>query len=548
MQHKARTWGALLALTLATAACGGDDGGGAGAGAGAGGGEFSVYIIEPQHISPPSNVTETSGAEVLNALYAPLVEYDLENAAPLMGDDAPTAIAESIESEDNRTYTITLKEGWTFHNGEPVTAQSYIDAWNYGAYATNANTGAFFFEKIEGYDALQCSQTDAKGSCVGQPSATEMTGLQVVDDRTFTVRLREPFSIWPLVLGYTAFNPVPAAFLDDPGKYVEQPVGTGPFMMDGPWEHNRRIRVTRYDGYAGPAPKADAVEFRIYSEMDTAYNDLLAGDLDVMDRIPPAQVASAQQEFSGRFLRETGGSYQFIGFPLYDRRFTNPDLRKAFSLAIDREAIANAVRPDFVPATGFVNPRVPGAVENHCGGNCEFDPDEAKRLFEQAGGFEGTLMLYFNSGAGHDVWIEAVANQLRQNLGIENIEFRTLDFAEYLPLLQSEGVEGPYRLGWVPDYPSPQTYLEPVHATGASSNYTGYASEEFDSLVEQGNTAASLEEGLQYYEQAQEVLAADMPHMPMFFQETQVAWSDRVSGVDINFSDEVNVAEIEVVG
>jgi ABC-type transport system substrate-binding protein len=537
----------LLVASVVAAACGGDDGGGGAAGQAGGGGEFSAYICEPENISPPSNVTETCGSEVLHALYAPLVEYDLENAAPLLGDDAPRAIAESIETEDNQTYTITLKQGWTFHNGEPVTSQSFVDAWNYGAYGSNANTGAYFFAKIEGYDALQCAETDDEGNCVGEPTATEMTGLEVVDDRTFTVRLSQPFSLWPLVMGYVAFNPVPSDFLADPEQYREQPVGTGPYMMDGPWEHNQRIRVARYDGYAGPEPMADAVEFRIYSELDTAYNDLLGGGLDVIDRIPPAQLANVEQDFGDRFFRDTGGSYQFLGFPLYDQRFTNPDLRRAFSMALDREAIANAVRPDFVPATGFVNPRVPGAVEDNCGGACVYDPEEAKRLFDQAGGFDGTLVLFFNSGAGHDVWIEAVANQLRQNLGIQNVEFRTLDFAEYLPLLQNRGVEGPYRLGWVPDYPSPQTYLEPLHVTDASSNYTGYSNSEFDDLISQGNAADSPQAGLEFYERAQGLLARDLPHLPMFFQETQVAWSERLSGVEIDFEDHINVADIEVV-
>lgn len=561
----------VLVLALVAAACGGGDsepegaaGGedattdestdgaateaGSDAAAAGGGGEFSVYIGEPENISPPANVTETNGGEVLNAIHAPLIEYDLEAGVALTGDEAPDAIAESIESDDQQTWTVTLKDGWTFHDGSPVTAQSFVDGWNYGAFGSNAFTGAYFFEKIAGYEDLQCEADEETGECASEPAATEMSGLEVVDDLTFTVELTEPFSIWPLVMGYTAFYPVPEGFVDDPEAQVEQPVGTGPYMMEEPWAHNEAINVVRYEDYAGGSPgNADAIEFRIYAEPDTAYNDLLAGNLDIMDVIPAAQLESAETEFGpDRIIRQPGGSYQFLGFPTYDERFADPNLRKAFSMAIDRQAIVDAIRPDFTPATGFVNPQVAGALDDSCGGNCEFNVEEAQRLLEEAGGFEGTLTLWFNSGGDHEGWIEATANQLTQNLGIEAVEFETLDFAEYLPLAQEEGFTGPYRLGWVPDYPSPETYLTPLHASGASSNYTGYASEEFDAAIAEGNQAEDPEASIPFYEDAQGILAEDMPHIPMFFAETTGVWSERVDGVEISFFDDINVAEITV--
>lgn len=524
---------------------------GAGSEGGGSGGEFSVYISEPEHISPPSNVTESGGGEVLNGLYAPLVEVDLETPAALTGDDAPTAVAESVESEDNQEFTITLKDGWTMHNGEPLTAQNYVDAWNYGAYGPNANTGAYFFANIEGYDDLQCPEGTGGE---GQPEcteadipATEMSGLEVVDDRTFTVRLTEPFSIFPLVLRYSAFHPVPSDFLDDPEQYVEQPVGNGPFMMDGPWQHDELIRVVRYDDYAGEPAKADAVEYSIYAEVDTAYNDLLAGNLDVMDAIPAAQLDAAEAQFGERFIRQESPVIQFLGFPTYDPAFENPDLRKAFSMAIDREAISTTVRPDFAPLAGFVPEVIPGALADGCGGNCEYNPEEAARLFEEAGGYEGTLTLWYNSGADHDPWIEAVSNQLRQNLGIANIEFQSLDFAEYLPLLQDQGITGPYRLGWIPDYPSPHTYLDSLYSTGASSNYTGYSNPEFDALIAEGEAAEDPEASVEPFQEAERILNEDMPAIPMFVAESTGAYSERVENVEITFFDEANVADIEVV-
>ena len=100
--------------------------------------------------------------------------------------------------------------------------------------------------------------------------------------------------------------------------------------------------------------------------------------------------------------------------------------------------------------------------------------------------------LWFNAGAGHDQWVQAVGNQLQQNLGITYTLRGDLDFAQYLPLQDEKGITGPFRLGWGMDYPSPQNFLEPLFSTSAQppgSNTTFYSNPEFDQLVDQGNVA-----------------------------------------------------------
>ncbi|MGH9037538.1 MAG: ABC transporter substrate-binding protein, partial [Acidimicrobiia bacterium] len=123
---------------------------------GQGGGEqaVSIGIIEPEHLLPPTT-NATNDMQVLFVLFTGLVEYDAQTAKPA------NAMAESITSSDQQEWTIRIKGGWTFHNGEPVTARSFVDAWNFGAYAPNAAGNSSSFAKIEGYDALQ-----------GDPAAT----------------------------------------------------------------------------------------------------------------------------------------------------------------------------------------------------------------------------------------------------------------------------------------------------------------------------------------------------------------------------------------
>src|SRR3954469_183009 len=183
--------GALVAAGIAAAmmlsACGGSDNGGGGSRAQATGGTFSMYIGEPENPLVPGNTTEDQGNQVVSSLWTGLVQYDEK------GEVAYTGVADSITSDDATTWTVKLKDGWTFHDGTPVTAASFVDAWNYTAYSPNAQSASYFFANVAGYGDLQ-APTDDAGKPAGEPAAKAMSGLKVVDDTTFTATLSTPFA------------------------------------------------------------------------------------------------------------------------------------------------------------------------------------------------------------------------------------------------------------------------------------------------------------------------------------------------------------------
>ena len=373
---RAPVWlGLVLTLALVAAACGGDGDdpsdtgptGGTGETGTTTGGTWSMSICEPESLIPQVNA-ETCGSQVLNGLFTALIQFDAD-------DQLVMAVAESIESEDNTNWTVTLREGYTFHDGTPVTAQSFVDAWNWAAYAPNGAGNNYFMGpfgvNIVGYDELNPVE--------GDPTAEEMSGLVVVDDRTFTVELGAPFSEFPITLGYNAFYPLPESFFADSEAFNDAPVGNGPYMMDGQWEHDVGINLIRYEDYAGTPGNADAVEFRIYANLDTSYRDVQAGNLDIGD-VPSDQIEAGKAEFGDRFLEVPSSSFSYIGLPLYDPAFENPDVRKAFSMAIDREAIIEAIFFNtLVPADDFASPVVQGYREGACGEACTFDPKRRRR-------------------------------------------------------------------------------------------------------------------------------------------------------------------------
>jgi oligopeptide transport system substrate-binding protein len=545
--RKTRAVAVVMAMAALLSACsGGDDADTATGTGGDGGGTFSVYVGEPENPLVPGNTSETEGSQIVSSLWTGLVNYaEDDNSVEYTG------VAESIESEDSTTWTVKLKDGWTFHDGTPVTADSFVKAWNYTAYSPNAQGASYFFSNVVGYPDLQ-APTDDAGTVTGDPAATEMSGLAVVDDTTFTVTLTAPFAQFPVTTGYNAFYPMPDSFFEDPEAAGTRPVGNGPFMATDDFVPGQGITLTRYDDYAGEdKAAAESVEYRVYSDINTAYTDVQGGNLDIVSPIPPDAITSAADEFGDRYLETPSSSFTYMGFPLYDARYQDKRVRQAFSMAIDREAITEAIfNGSRTPADSVISPVVDGYREGACT-YCTLDVDRANQLLDEAG-FDRSqpVDLWFNSGAGHDAWVQAVGNQLRDNLGIEYTLQGNLDFSEYLPKGDEKGFTGPFRLGWSMDYPSPQNYLEPLYSTAAEppagSNSAFYSSPEFDSLVSEGNQAASNDDAIVKYNQAEDVLLEDMPVIPMFFGLEQSVWSENVSGVFVDVFGRVDAASVTV--
>jgi len=505
-------------------------------------GMFSVYLGEPQRPLVPGNTTETEGGKIVNAVWTPLVTFDAASRS-VTYDGA----AESVTSPDNINWTIKLKGGWTFHDGTPVTAQSYVRAWNYTALSSNAQGASYFFSNVKGYDALQ-----ADGD--REPTATTMSGLSAPDPTTIKVSLSEPFAIYPLTLGYSAFDPLPEAFYTDPVAYGKKPVGNGPFRADTEWVPGRGMTLSRYDNYGGKdKAKSRGVVMRMYTEVSTAYTDVLAGNLDILKGLPPDAYANAKDVFGDRYAEQPSPDITSLGFPMYDPRYADVRVRRALSMAIDRTAIVNAIfLGTRVPADSFAPPTVVGYRAGACGHWCEYHPDEAKALLTEAG-FDASapVEIWFNAGAGHDGWMTAVGNMFRK-IGLPYKLRGNLQFNEFLSKRDAKEMTGPFRLAWVMDYPSIENFLAPQFATAAlapaGSNTTFYSSPAFDDALNAGDRAPTIEAASLAYEKAENVLVQDLPATPLFCGLDQAVWDKRVSGVGYNILGEIELADVVVDG
>ncbi|MGH3566891.1 MAG: peptide ABC transporter substrate-binding protein [Pseudonocardia sp.] len=505
---------------------------------------ISVFATEPENPLVPGNTTETGGGKVIDALFTGLVEYDPKTAEPY------NEVAESIETVDSTVYTITLKRDWTFHDGTPVQAHNFVDAWNYTAYSPNGQHSASFFARIQGYGDVHTEDPDGPDGPQQAPApvAQEMSGLRVVDDDTIEVTLAEPFAVFPTQLGYAAFSPLPNSFFADQEAFEAAPVGNGPFRFESR-QPGVNIMLSRYADYVGKRKSSIAgVEFRIYESLESAYADVVTNKLDFLNTIPASGLTDDlyQTDLEGRFVSRPVLIIQTVSFPLYDPRYANPDLRRALSMAINREQINEQIfsgaRP---PADGLVAPNIPGRAGNQCGELCEFRPEEAKRLFDGTG-FTGPVQLTSNVDAGNVEWMTVACNSIANALDTECTFVRVPTFAEFRQQISERQMSAIYRSEWIADYPSVENFLNPQYRTGGSSNDGLYSNPAVDAKLAQADAAASQDQAAALYQEAERMIIQDMPAIPVYFLTAQSGWSERLRNVQVTPFRELDLEFVEV--
>ena len=527
----------LIALSLVLAACGGGDAGGddtatgdetTGGNGAASAGIVTVNGYEPQNPLLPADTNEVGGGRVMTQLFAGLVSYDAEGGIQ-------NEVAESIESDDNITWTITLKDGWTFSDGTPVTANSFVDAWNYGAKLSSAQANSYFFENIEGFS---------------YDEDTELTGLEVVDDLTFTVKLVAPEGDFPLRLGYTAYYPLPESAFEDIEAFGENPIGNGPYKLaeEGAWQHDVRVDMVvneEYDGVRKPQNGGVSVVF--YAQEDAAYADLLSGNLDILENMPNSSITTFEDELEGRAVNQPAAIIQVITVPEYLPEWGGEAghlRRQAVSHAINRaeitETIFNGTR---TPAEDYTTPVIDGWSADIPGNEVlDHDPERAQELWAQAEAIEPwgdrPFTISTNTDSDHQVWVDAVNNGIRNTLGIEAELIPFAQFSEFLDARDNQQIQGMFRAGWQGDYPSLSNFLAPLYTAGAGSNDGFYDSPEFESLMREGNAAETVEDANAKFNEAQSVLFRDLPGIPLWYQNTTGGWADTVDNVEFGWDSE----------
>jgi oligopeptide transport system substrate-binding protein len=503
---------------------------------------ITIYGGQPENGLIPANTTETNGGKVVDYMWTGLVSYPNDGGAPV------NALADSITTTDSKVYTIKIKPNTKFHDGTIVKAENFVKAWNFDALATNNMANASFFSDIQGFSDVNPSPP-AGSEKAPAPKAKEMSGLKVVDDTTFQVTLNAPFSIFPVKLGYSAFMPLPDVFFTStPDAFGKHPIGNGPVKFVS-WVDNQDIKLTRFDDYTlSDKVKVKDVDVKLYDQDSAAYDDLVSGSLDFMPQIPTSALAGDKykSDLGARAHSAPTPTTGIIAFPFYDKRFQNAHLRKAVSLAIDRQSITDKIFfGTRKPATSWSNPLTPGGSPTDCT-VCKFDPATAKTELAAAGGFKGDMVFYYNADSSHKEWMEAVANSVKNTLGINARADGVPTFAVLRQQINAHSMKGPYRAAWQADYTDVEDWIGPLYVTGGSSNDGQFSNPQVDQLYKEGTSAATVDAAHAKFAQATQIIDQQVPSMPIYFYEEQWGTSQHLGKAEVNNVGELDLASVEV--
>lgn len=513
------------------------------------GGTLNYYINNPTSIDP-YDLEEDQGMMVGYQLFDALTTYDFDNDA-LVGLAATSWEANDAADE----FTFHLVEGAKFHDGTTVTSKSFKQAWERivdpSTSTEHASAIGYHLAMVEGYSELSTGD------------ATELTGVTCPDDNTLVVKLTQAYGDFPYVCMHPALSPVPDCALDDFDTYFYAPVGNGAFKMDGKWEDGQEINLVRFDDYSyGDVAKLDGIHFNIQKDVSTAYTEFQAGNLDVA-QVPTTMLKDAIEQYGesedgftatpGHQVL-TGAEYSvyYLMINVEDETLKDADLRKALSLAINRQAICDTVfEGTREPADDIVPAGIPGSRAGEgAWAYSKYDVDAAKELLDtkwpaDANGSRGiSVALTYNLDGDH----KSVMEMVQADLAAVGVDV-TSNTAEWASILTNTYPNKDFqigRLGWIADYPIMDNFLYPLFYTGADNNYGGYSNEKVDAGILAARSTVDDAERVKAYQDVDDIVAEEMPVIPLFFYKHQMVTSSRVKTLYMDGQKLCDMSKVEI--
>ena len=427
-------------------------------------------------------------------------------------------------SDDRKTYTFYLRKEVKFHDGRPVTAQDFKYSIERAANpATLSSTADTYLGDIVGVKEK-----------LGRKAAT-VSGVQIVDDYTLKITIDQPKAYFLAKLTFPAAYVVDKNNVERGGRtWTDKPNGTGPYKLKE-YVRSQRIVLTKNENYyLTPKPSVDEVQFILGGgSFMTFYEN---GDLEAT-RISISDVERASDPNSPLNKELYVGpelSTQFVVFNTRKPPFDDPKVRQAFALSIDRQKIVDVVFQKMpLVANSILPPGMPGYTEPT--GKPPYDPAQAKQLLAQskyAGKLPDITWTTVGAGGAAAQDIQAMTAMLKDSLGV-NVSIQQTDWATFIGQLNDPS-RNPYQIfdiGWIGDYADPQNFLEVLFRTGSTQNWSAYSNSDVDKLLDQAGLEKDSATRFKLYQQAEKMILADYPVMPLTYSRQYWLTKSYVKGM-----------------
>lgn len=493
---------------------------------------------EPQTIDPALN-SAVDGAIMINHMFEGLVKWVDDGEGNAVTAPGQAESWEKVVNDDGTvTYTFTLRDGIKWSDGQPVTAGDFEYSWKRLANPETAADYCYMIDMVQGYASVADGSADP-----------DTLGVKALDDKTLEVTLSYDCPYFEEIMAFPATFPVRQDMVEGNDEWtydVSTYIGNGPYKM-AEWSHNAYILAEKNENYydydnLGP----DTIRFTLLDDanaMLAAYN---SGELDFIENFPTDEMANylASGEIT---VADYLGTY-YVCFNTEDEVFSDPLIREAFSLAIDRNYIVeNVSQAGEVPATAYVPSGVNDAegpsgddfrtvggeyysvAEEDYEANCE----RARELLAEAGYPNGegfpTVEYTYNTDDKHKAIAEALQNMWQEVLGVTV----TLSNQDWNVFLESRK-QGDYQIarnGWIADYNDPCSFLD-MWYTGGGNNDAQYSNPEYDALIDAAKATSNQEERMAAFHQAEDILIGqDSVLAPIYFYTQPYMLADDIQGM-----------------
>lgn len=501
--------------------------------------------------------TTSGGSSVTVAMDADLntMDYDLatdgnsfimqsmcvSGLAMLDADGQPQPdLAEKWDvSEDGKTYTFHLRDGIKWSNGDPVTADDFVYGWRRLVDPDTASEYNFIVSTIGVVNADEV---------IAGEKPVEDLGVEATDDSTFVVHLTQPCGFLLGLMAFPSFFPLNQKFYEEKGDQfgvgsVDDILYCGPYTMTD-WQAGNQYTFTKNDDYwDADAVDTDTVTFKFLQDTQSAMLEFQQGNIDVV-KLASEQVDAYKNE-EGFTTRLTGYAWR-LDFNYEVDKLNNLDLRKAISLAIDRNSLADDVLKDgSIAAKGFIPEQFAygpdGKDYRETSGDLidtDADADAAEAEYEKAKAAlvgDVTIDLLYEDSEACKAVAENLQQQLQTALPGLTVTMNCKPKKTRLELSNSHQYEV-MLTRWGPDYADPQTYLDLFRSTRAG--YTGtYVNDDYNTLLYKaffGEDAADAEKRWADMVEAEKMLIDDVAMVPLYQNGGAMMINPKVSGIEFH--------------
>ena len=524
------------ALAVSLAACGSSASTGAASATGeaadaaeAGSTGFTVQLgPNPETLDPALNAA-IDGGNTLITIEEPLLIIDENN-------EVQPGQAESYEvSDDGLTWTFHMRDGLKWSDGSDLTAADFEYSFKRLA---SPDTAAPYAETvvgmIDGYQGA-IGNPDEDGNTTTDPDWDALNVHASEDGKTLTVQLSYPCSYFDKLASFVATSPVQQATVEANGDaWCTEPdtyVCNGPYMITE-WTPSERIVLSKNPYYVGGWDSSkivsDTITLLLLEDSSASYAAYNSGEAQLVKDVPTDEIPSLTRAEDGGdfYLDEIMGTY-YISLNDQEEPFTDVRVRKALSLAIDRDYVANTIMQGiYTPATALVGPGIVDEngyfMDNANGGepyisdDYEANLEEAKSLLAEAGYPDGEgfpTITYSANDAGYHIPVAEYLQQAWGELGI-TMNIDKVEWSSFIPMRRA----GDYdisRNGWSMDYNDPSNMLE-LFTTNNGNNDGKYANPEFDQVIEDSRVADKTTHFEKLHE-AEDILMNDAACIPVAY-------------------------------